>query len=119
MLKGALQAATNRVNTTTPTDNRKRTRCAGAVIGLLLPTFITWVYFIHAAQYNETVQQFVGVTTKCLQFSFPLVWVGLALREPLGWPRPNRRGIVTGFACGLVVVAAGWLLYHEVLRESA
>ena len=107
------------MNTTNPTDDRKRTRFAGAVIGLLLPTLITWVYFIHAAQYNETVQQLVGVTTKCLQFTFPLVWVGFALREPLGWPRPNRQGVGTGIACGLVVVAAGWLLYHEVLRESA
>ena len=92
---------------------------AGAGVGLVLPTIITWIYFIHAAQYSPAVQQSVGLISKILQFAFPLLWVSIVLHEPLGWPRPSGRGVLTGIGFGVLVAAAGWLVYENALKGSA
>jgi membrane protease YdiL (CAAX protease family) len=89
------------------------------VIGLIVPTVLTWVYFVEAADYVENVQRAVGLTTKVLQFAFPLVWTAFVLREPLRWQRPRRDGVALGIVFGLVVTAGGWLLFQSLLRDHA
>jgi membrane protease YdiL (CAAX protease family) len=89
------------------------------LIGLLLPTAVTWIYFVLAANYAEGVQRAVGLAVKSLQFAFPLAWAAFVLREPLRWQRPRRDGVALGIVFGLVVTAGGWLLFQSLLRDHA
>jgi membrane protease YdiL (CAAX protease family) len=91
----------------------------GVVTALVIPTAVTWIYFVRAAEYDEGIQRVVGLTTKLVQFAFPLAWTLLVLKEPLRWSPPHRGGIGLGIVFGLVVTASGWLLFQGVLREHA
>ena len=89
----------------------------GVAVGLTVPTAITWLYFIHAAGYDENAQRAIGLTTKVLQFAFPIVWTLFVLQQPIDLTMPRRRGVALGIGFGLVVTAIGWLLFQGALRE--
>jgi membrane protease YdiL (CAAX protease family) len=105
------------MSTQTVSSTRKSAAWLGAAIGLVVPTAVTWVYFVHAAGYDHGTQRAIGLTTKVLQFAFPLVWTLLVLKQPLRWSTPRRDGVAAGIVFGLAVTAAGWLLFQVVLRD--
>jgi len=98
------------------------------VIGfaLVLPTLITWIYFIALDGSSAWLQQGAYSTLKTLQFALPLAYV-FALRRRLH--RTNHviaplqnpfslRGIPLGIAFGLMIAVTGWLLYAGWLKPA-
>ena len=85
-------------------------------LAMVLPSFVTLLYFVALAGTNESIQQFAYAIGKSIQFALPIVWVGLICRERLGWPVPTTRGLAGGFGFGLLVLVAMMLLYHHVLQ---
>jgi membrane protease YdiL (CAAX protease family) len=98
---------------------RRDFRWFGVLFAIVFPTLITWGYFVYAARYATGIQQATYLVVKCIQFAFPLVWVWAVLREPVRCGRPDFRGLVWGAAFGGLVVAAGWQLFHFVIRDTA
>jgi membrane protease YdiL (CAAX protease family) len=96
----------------------RRLRAVGVVIAIVIPTIITWGYFVLAASFPRGVQQSVYLVVKSIQFAFPLLWVWLVLREPLQVGRPSARGLALGAAFSVGVVGAGWLLFELLLRNT-
>ena len=91
----------------------------GAAIGLILPTLITWIYFVEAADYSAGLQRTVGLTTKCAQFAFPILWIWLALKERIPRSRPSLRGTSLGLMFGIAVAVCGWIVFEQFLRDSS
>jgi membrane protease YdiL (CAAX protease family) len=62
----------------------------GAVV---LPTLVTFVYFVLLKTQSATIQQVAYSTGKLIQFALPVVWVGWFCRQGLGgllpWKREN------------------------------
>jgi uncharacterized protein len=85
---------------------------------MLFPTVMTWWYFQRLAGGGESRwQQLAYASGKVVQFTFPVVFLGLTV----GWPRPSPPrfdGLAWGLAFGLVVAVAMLVLYFGVLRES-
>jgi CAAX protease family protein len=76
------------------------------VVALLLPTALTWVYFILLNGADKQLQQGAYAVGKTIQFGLPVVWVWLVQRE---WQRPrwpSRWSVAVGIGFGLVVAAA-------------
>jgi membrane protease YdiL (CAAX protease family) len=88
----------------------------GILVGISLPSLITWGYFVAAADYPQGWQQSIYLIVKVCQFAFPVVWACLVLGEAIRIRRPTVDGVVWGLAFGLVVVAAGWATYMAALR---
>ncbi len=114
------------------------------VIGLVLPTAITWIYFDLLSASAAVVQQVAYAVGKTIQFALP--WWGWQLRkkestahvgdaaaaaEPLpgaspvrargdGMPtRPDyRSSLIWGLLTGLAIAGAALALYHWVLQPS-
>jgi membrane protease YdiL (CAAX protease family) len=101
-----------------PPNNNAALRWFGVIFALVFPSVTTWAYFVLAAQYSGAVQQATYLSVKIIQFAFPLVWVWAVLREPLRLRRAGLGGLLTGTAFSVVVVAAGWLVFDFVLRET-
>lgn len=93
-------------------------RWGGCVFALIFPTIITWTYFVFAERYSARTQQITYLFVKTIQFTFPIVWVVLVLREPPLLRRPNAKGLLAGAAFSVVVVGAGWILFDRVLRHA-
>jgi len=91
---------------------------AAVVFALVLPTFVTLLYFVWAEGYAPAVQQGSYAVGKIVQFCFPLVWVCLVLKQrPQIWPWTSR-GVGTGIVFGLLIAAAMFALYHGWLKTS-
>lgn len=93
-------------------------RWFGVIFALVFPSIITWGYFVLAASYSGAVQQATYLSVKIIQFAFPLVWVWAVLREPLRLRRAGPGGLLMGAAFSAVVVAAGWLVFEFLLRQT-
>jgi membrane protease YdiL (CAAX protease family) len=91
---------------------------AALIFALIYPTLLTLVYFVWLAGSSENAQQITYLIGKVIQFGFPLVWVGLICREPLGWPRFNGRGVFTGIAFGLAIAGGIYGLYFGWFRAA-
>ncbi|MCC7474144.1 MAG: CPBP family intramembrane metalloprotease [Pirellulales bacterium] len=94
-----------------------KVRWAGLLFAMLLPTLITWAYFVLASAYPQGMKQAVYLIAKVVQFGFPVLWVLWVLREPIRTGRPTAWGLGVGAVFGVVVVAAGVALFQFVLRE--
>jgi uncharacterized protein len=92
-------------------------RWLGVLIGLALPSLITWGYFVLAADYPRGWQQSIYLIVKVFQFVFPLWWTFWILRDKFLLRSPRTNGIAAGMVFGLAVVSAGWPLYSVVLKE--
>jgi membrane protease YdiL (CAAX protease family) len=88
------------------------------IFALVFPSMITWIYFVYAARYSGGLQQATYLVVKCIQFAFPLLWVRVVLREPLGLPPANSRGLLLGAAFSVGVVASGWFLFDLLFRDT-
>jgi membrane protease YdiL (CAAX protease family) len=89
------------------------------VVAIVLPTVVTWIYFIWLHGAEKWLQQGAYPFGKGIQFALPIVWVWLVLRE---WPklqRPSGWSLLAGTAFGLVVGMAMALLYFALLKHTA
>jgi CAAX protease family protein len=96
----------------------RRLAWIGVAVGLVLPTFVTLAFFVYAPHYGPDAQRITYIVMKCVEFSFPILWVWAVLREPIRLWRPTRAGIGLGVAFGLLVATATWGLYHVFLRGT-
>jgi membrane protease YdiL (CAAX protease family) len=85
-------------------------------IGLLLPTMVTWLYFIALDGAPAGLQQVVYAIGKSVQFALPVVWVAGVQRQKLRWITPTARGHLAGVGFGLAVALAMMGLYALVLK---
>lgn len=100
------------------TIHRPAAEVAVLLVALVLPTAVTWAYFILLAPYPAHCQQAVYTIGKTVQFALPIVWVGVLRRESLGGLLPRRSGMGAGAAFGLAILLAMLGVYHLVLRPS-
>jgi len=84
-------------------------------VALVVPTAITWLYFVALADFSPASQQAAYSIGKAVQFLLPVAWVLLA-RERLGLGRPSLRGVPLGIVFGLSVLVATWVLYTFGLK---
>jgi membrane protease YdiL (CAAX protease family) len=130
-----------------PTSHRPTTSVvAGAllVVALMLPSLVTWLYFVALADAPSAVQQGAYGVGKFVQFVLPVVWVWGVLRlrarrregdisaslrlavspslRPNAAPVPPGRrdvlGVLLGLAFGLAVMGAMAGLYYWGLKPA-
>ena len=85
---------------------------------LIFPTIVTWLYFIALRDQPPAFQQGAYVTSKLIQFGFPLLWVWFFQRHLLQRPKFTSRGILPGIVIGLVVGGATLSVYWFVLKPN-
>lgn len=86
--------------------------------GLLLPSLVTWVYFVWLANYAAGVQQAAYGLGKTVQFLLPVVWIVLICRRRPHWKGPTLSGVAEGVGFGLLVLAAMLVVYHQWLKPA-
>jgi membrane protease YdiL (CAAX protease family) len=99
-----------------PADRSRAAAWAVVAFALVLPTLVTWVYFVALANAPAAVQQTSYAIGKAIQFGLPVVWVWLILRERPRLVRPAASELALGFAFGILVMAAMLALYHFALE---
>jgi membrane protease YdiL (CAAX protease family) len=96
----------------------KKTNPTVIVVALVYPTLLTLAYFDWFSSQSSSLQQFVFTSGKLIQFTFPIIWVWLICRQPVGVPRPSARGVGLGIGFGVVVLLAMMALYHMLLKPA-
>ena len=103
-------------------------RWAAIVVGVVLPTVVTYVYFYVLADSPPKLQQTAYSVGKCLQFAFPLIWLLVFLRKPIreggvqqdeskpSWSTSASIGF--GIAMGFAVVAAMYAVLQWMPEET-
>ena len=96
-------------------DEKRRQTLIAVIFAIVLPTFVTWIYFI----LFEGTSAIIGGAGKAIQFAFPVCWVILWMKMSLrdaGLPKPQNDdrpwsartsllvGIGTGIAIGITMV---------------
>ncbi|MGE0757390.1 MAG: CPBP family intramembrane glutamic endopeptidase [Pirellulaceae bacterium] len=86
---------------------------------MVVPTVITWLYFLALNDRPSSYQQVAYVAGKLVQFGFPIAWVLWVERERPRWSRKvSKRGLALGFLFGGAVASAMFGLYFGYLRPS-
>jgi membrane protease YdiL (CAAX protease family) len=88
------------------------------LVALALPTLVTWLYFVALDGQPAIWQQGSYAIGKTAQFTLPLVWVWLVLRERPRLERLAWRGVPLGVAFGLAVMGAMAALYYLWLKPA-
>ena len=88
------------------------------LIALLLPTLVTWLYFVALTSAPPTIQQTAYGFGKTIQFALPAVWVYWVQRERFEWLKPTRAGLLLNVLFGGAVVALMMAVYHLWLNPS-
>lgn len=88
------------------------------LLGLVLPSAITYLFFVVAADYSSQVQQLAAVGGKSLQFVLPLIWWCLLHRRRIRCGSPQRDGVAAGVLFGLAVAAAMMVSYFFWLQPA-
>ena len=65
-------------------------------IAIVLPTIVTWVYFVSLKDSAASVQQIAYGIGKTIQFALPIVWIGWFCRERLATVLPWVDGNFVG-----------------------
>ncbi len=88
-------------------SNAIRVRWLFIVAGLLLPTFVTWGYFVAMADWPAWSQKTVYLLGKSLQFALPVLalwtlspWSGI---ESKGKPKMLWLGLISGLVIGVAI----------------
>jgi membrane protease YdiL (CAAX protease family) len=91
-----------------------------AVVGvsLVLPTVVTWVYFILLNGAPATLQQGAYGIGKTIQFALPIVWVLLVQRERPKFRPPGSWSLMVGAMFGVTVAAAMIGMYFFALKPT-
>lgn len=87
-------------------------------IALILPTLITWIYFILLHGAPSALQQSAYLIGKVTQFFLPVVWVCLLQRDRQQLHRPSRWSLIFGSLFGFAAAAAMAVLYFAILLPS-
>jgi membrane protease YdiL (CAAX protease family) len=85
---------------------------------MLLPTAVTWLYFIALAGEPAAIQLGAGAVGKAVQFALPVVfvfWIGRQ-RPKFAWARASD--IAIGLASGAAIMAAMLGLYFLLLKPA-
>ncbi len=88
------------------------------LIALLLPTLVTWLYFVALTAAPAAVQQTAYGLGKGIQFALPAVWIYLVRRDRFEWLRPTRAGLLWNVLFGGAVVAMTMGIYHLWLNPT-
>lgn len=105
-----------------PPNDRATARRAVVMLGLVVPTAITWLYFIRLGDAAPPWPQAAFAGGKLLQFALPITWILLGGGGL--WPRnrPRRGELVEGALLGAAISAAGivatfaWLVPSGALQ---
>ncbi len=88
------------------------------LIALILPTFVTWLYFVALTSAPAAIQQTAYGIGKTIQFALPAVWIFWVQRERFEWLKPTRSGLLPNVLFGGAVVALMMALYHLFLNPT-
>lgn len=88
------------------------------VVAAMLPSLVTWLYFVALAEQSAPVQLGAYGSGKLIQFALPLVWVFGVRRAEWRLPGPTRFDVLSGLASGGAIVAAMFLLYAAWLQPA-
>jgi membrane protease YdiL (CAAX protease family) len=88
------------------------------VVAMLLPTAVTWLYFIALAKAEPTVQKAAYAVGKSVQFGLPIVWIWLVRRQRPRIAPPSSSGTALAAGFGLLVGAAMAALYFGLLQPA-
>lgn len=86
------------------------------LLALVVPSLATYVYFIWLG--GQPAMRAAYSITKTLQFSLPLIWVWLILRERVSFGLGSARGLGLGLAFGAAVFAVTLGIYFGWLKGS-
>lgn len=87
-------------------------------LALVLPTLVTWLYFVVLADQASHWQQLAATLGKSVQFLLPIVWVVGVQQRKLRWSPPGR-GLWEGALFGVAVVMLMLVAYHVGLKPWA
>ena len=88
------------------------------IFALLLPTAVTWLYFIALAHADPLLQKLAAGIGKAIQFALPAIWIWQIQRQRLALKRPTAGGLPIGAAFGLAVAGAMAVLYFAALKPA-
>ena len=86
------------------------------LFAMFFPFCYTFMYFVALANFDPVWQKGVFSGSKIIQFSIPIVWIAVVLREKWLIRRFSRRGVIEGVAFGLLVFVAMLCLYQFYLK---
>lgn len=98
--------------------DRPTARRLALTVAMVLPTVITWLYFVQLAEAATGTQQAVYAIGKIVQFALPVAFVALVLRKPPRISGLTRRGWYEGLISGLVACAGALGLVWVVGRVA-
>jgi len=101
-----------------PPSVSRRADAGIVLLALVLPTAVTWLYFIALADSAPAIQQLAYGIGKTFQFGLPVVWVVAFQRRRLGLRLPGTRGLLESAGFGVLVVVAMWILYGAWLEPA-
>ena len=87
-------------------------------LGLCFPAFMTYGFFVAAADTETGVQQLVMAVGKGIQFALPLLWWRWHRRQVGALPRFGWEGVGWGTLFGIAVVATMWIAYFGWLAPA-
>lgn len=102
-------------------DQAERTPIADRIVlavTILLPSLVTYVYFVLLAGESSVLQQASYVLGKVVQFGLPIVWVFLVRRQPIRRPVLLLNGVMSGSLFALVVTGIAFAAYTWVLKPT-
>lgn len=102
-------------------DNRRRLLWTSLVIAMVLPTVVTWIYFVLLHGGDPRIQQVTYGVGKSVQFLLPIAVVAILFRQELKWPRSGHQGIEIGvgfgfLVCGLIVTAYFFTISNQPIE---
>lgn len=93
------------------------------IVGMLLPTVVTWIYFVALSSYSPALQKGAYGIGKIIQFALPLLAWWLVRNHQVSGPRNHpsvniKLSLLWGSITGLLIGAAILGLYTWVLLPN-
>jgi membrane protease YdiL (CAAX protease family) len=104
---------------TLPRTSSSRGELLVLLIALVLPTAVTWVYFVALDGAPAALQQTAYGVGKAIQFGLPVVWVFGVCRERQSVRRPPIWSLAAGAVLGLVIAVGMAALYFTIRRNTS
>ena len=89
------------------------------LLGLTLPTIITYIYFYVLSGQPQTIQAIGMSVCKLVQFGLPVFWLIVIRKWNNAWRKPNGDGILLSLTFGIVIFVAAYLLHRFWLQHTA
>jgi uncharacterized protein len=91
---------------------------AALAVALLLPSAVTWLYFVELAGSGAPLARIAYGVGKAAQFLLPAVWVLLIRRQWPRWTRPSSASVLLGLLFGVAVFGAALAGYWFWLKPA-